>query len=179
MKKLLLSLSSIAILSGCGANIDDLIVYTEQVRANTPVSIDEYPEFEPLPNVSYSASNLRSPFLRSRTLQVADTPNEGPSCEQPNNQRRKQPLEQFGIDGLQMAGVFTSKGRKYALVKANDGSLHKVTRGSYLGLFNGRVTAITNTEILIEEMLPDGAGCWKSKQGALTISSMVGENTNV
>lgn len=179
MKKLLLGLGSLVLLSGCGANIDDLIVYTEQVRANTQVSIDPYPEFKPLPNVSYSASHLRSPFLRSRTEQVADKPIDSPNCQQPNPNRRKQPLENFGLDGLQMAGVFTSNGRKYALVKANDGSLHKVTHGNYIGLFHGRVTAITSTEILIKEMLPDGAGCWKSKEAKLTISSMVEENNNV
>jgi type IV pilus assembly protein PilP len=179
MKKLLLSLSSIAVLSGCGANIDDLIVYTEQVRANTKVNIEEYPEFKALPNVSYSASEFRSPFLRSKTAQIADTPIDMPNCQQPNNNRRKQELESFGIDGLQMSGMFTSNGRKYALIKANDGSLHKVTVGSYLGLFNGRVTAINNAGILIEEMLPDGAGCWKRKQATLTMSSMVGENNNV
>ncbi|MFT6269336.1 MAG: type IV pilus assembly protein PilP [Alphaproteobacteria bacterium] len=179
MKKLLVSLSAAVLLTGCGSNIDDLIVYTEKVRANTQVNIEPYPEFTPLPSVSYSANSMRSPFLRSRTEQIADTAIERPNCQQPSPNRRKQALESFGLDGLEMAGVFTNNGRKYALVKANDGSLHKVTRGSYIGLFNGRVTTIKNAEILIEEMLPDGAGCWKSKQATLTKSSMVGENNNV
>ena len=179
MKKLLVGLGLIGLLSGCGANIDDLIIYTEQVRANTKVNIEEYPEFTPLPNVSYSSNSLRSPFLRSRTEQVADTLVERPNCQQPNPNRSKHALESFGLDGLQMAGVFTTNGVKFALIKANDGSLHKVTYGSYVGLFSGRVTAINNTQILIEEMLPDGAGCWKSKQATLTIASMVGENNNV
>ncbi len=166
-------------LTGCGANIDDLVLYTNQVKANTQVSVEEYPEFKPLPSVSYEASNIRSPFLRSNeeraVAQAIDTPN----CEQPDHQRKKQPLESYGIDGLQMSGVFTNNGRQYALVKANDGTLHKVTVGSYLGLFHGQVTRITDTEIIIEEMLPDGAGCWKSKQASLTMASMVGENDNV
>jgi type IV pilus assembly protein PilP len=179
MKKLFLSASLFSLLTGCGANIDDLVIYTDKVRANTQVNIDEYPEFKPLPNVSYTASNLRSPFLRSRTEKIADTSTQTPNCQQPNTNRRQQPLESFGLDGLQMAGVFTANGLKYALVKANDGSLHKVTIGSYLGLFHGRVTAINNNEILIEEMLPDGAGCWKNKKATLTMSSTVGENNNV
>ena len=179
MKKFISTLSLATLLSGCGANIDDLIAYTEQVKANTQVSIDDYPEFKALPSVDYSSSNLRSPFIRSKNEQISETAQERPNCQQPNLNRPKQVLESFGLDGLQMAGVFTSNGRKYALVKANDGSLHKVTSGSYIGLFNGRVTTIKNTEILIKEMLPDGAGCWKSKQATLTMSSMVGENNNV
>jgi type IV pilus assembly protein PilP len=179
MKKLLLSLSVTVLLTGCGTSIDDLIVYTEKTRVNTQVNIEPYPEFRPLPSVSYSAKNMRSPFLRSRAEQIADTAIQRPNCQQPNPNRSKQTLENFGLDGLEMAGVFTNNGRKYALVKANDGSLHKVTQGSYIGLFNGRVSTIRNSEILIEEMLPDGAGCWKSKQATLTKSSMVGENNNV
>jgi len=48
-----------------------------------------------------------------------------------------------------------------------------------VGLFHGRVVAIKKDEILIKEMLPDGAGCWKSKNATLTMSSMVGESDNV
>jgi type IV pilus assembly protein PilP len=179
MKRLLISLSASALLTGCGANIDDLIAYTESVRANTKVSIEPYPEFAPLPNVSYTASDHRSPFLRSRTEQVVQSVKDRPNCQQPNNDRRKQALESYGIDSLEMAGVFTNNGRQYALIKAFDGSLHKVTRGNYIGLFNGRVSSIHDSEILIQEMLPDGAGCWKSKQTTLTKPSMVGGNSNV
>lgn len=179
MKKLVVSLGCLMFLSGCGANIDDLIDYTNKVRANTKVNIEEYPEFKELPSVSYNASEFRSPFLRSNRESVVAQASDTPNCEQPNHNRRKQPLESFGIDGLQMAGVFTNAGRQYALVKANDGSLHKITIGSYLGLFHGQVTQITDTQIIIKEMLPDGAGCWKTKQATLTMASMVGENDNV
>lgn len=179
MKKILTTLCLTTLISGCGANIDDLVAYTAQIKANTQVSIEAYPEFKALPSVSYSSSNMRSPFVKSKTELVSRAPLARDNCLQPKRNRSKQSLEKFGLDGLQMAGVFTNNGRKYALVKANDGSLHKVTSGSYIGLFHGRVTAINNTEILIKEMLPDGAGCWKSKQATLTISSMVGENNNV
>ena len=166
---------AVALLTGCGASIDDLISYTEQVKANTQVSIVPYPEFKALPSVQYEAQSLRSPFMRSTQQSNSAVAVQTPNCIQPNNNRKKHVLENYGIDGLQMAGVFTSNGQKYALIKANDSSLHKVTRGSYLGLFHGRVVEIKNNEILIQEMLPDGAGCWKSKNATLTMSSMVGE----
>jgi len=179
MKRVLLvTLFSIA-LSACGSNIDDLIVYTQQVRANTQVSIEPYPEFTSLPNVSYQASDLRSPF--QRTLRSASEALEvqRANCAQIDVNRRKQALEYYGLDGLAMAGVFTTNGRKYALITANDGSLHKIVKGSYIGLFHGRVTQITNKEILITEMLPDGEGCFKSKDTTLTMPSLVGENNDV
>lgn len=179
MKKTIVSLSLLGLLSACGAKIDDLQAYTDQIKANIQVSIEEYPEFVPKPSVSYESGNLRSPFLRSRKEQVAAATIERPNCQQINVSRRKQTLESYGLDGLQMAGIFTNNGRKYALIKANDGTLHKVSSGSYIGLFHGRVTQIKNSEILIKEMLPDGGGCYKSKQATLTMSSMVGENNDV
>ena len=159
--KLLLVAGCTVVLSACGANIDDLVIYTQQVKANTSVNIVPYPEFTALPSVSYEANDRRSPFTRSMQEQVETVAAQTPNCQQPNTDRRKQALENYGLDGLQMAGVFTSNGRKYALIKANDGSLHKVTSGSYVGLFNGQVQQIKSNEILIKEMLPDGAGCWK------------------
>jgi len=179
MRNWLISATAIVTLTGCGANIDDLIAYSEQVRANTPVNIEKYPEFKALPSVEYTASTLPSPFVVASREEIASTQELTPSCAQPDNQRRRQALENFGLDALQMSGVFTSNGRRYALIQANDGSLHKVTTGMYVGLFHGRVTHIKDSEILIQEMLPDGAGCWKSNQATLTMSSMVEENNNV
>lgn len=178
MKKPLLVVLAF-VLSGCGANIDDLILYTQKVRANTQVSIDPYPEFKALSSVSYDASAMRSPFQRSiKTVNTA-VKEQKSDCKQLSLTRKKQALENYGLDGLSMSGVFTSNGRKYALVSANDGTLHKVSVGSYIGLFHGRIKQINDREILITEMLPDGAGCYKSKDATLTMSSMAGENNDV
>ncbi len=167
------------VLSGCGANIDDLVVFTEQVRANTQVNIEEYPEFESLPSAEYAATDYRNPFVKERSVKAVDVIVETPNCVQPNKNRKTQALENYGLDALTMAGVFTSNGKKFALIKANDGSLHKIGIGSYIGLFNGKVTSINEAGIVISEMLPDGAGCWKSKNATLTMTSMVGENNDV
>lgn len=180
MKKSLVILALASLLGACGANIDDLVEYTTEIKKNTAVSIEPYPEFTSLPLVDYDADELRSPFVRSTREQIPEEEiAQRPNCEQPNLNRRKHPLEAYGLDGLQMAGVFTNNGRKYALVKANDGTLHKVTYGSFIGLFHGRVTKISNAEISIKEMLPDGGGCWQSKEATLTMSPMVGDNDDV
>jgi type IV pilus assembly protein PilP len=168
-------------LSACSAQIDDLIAYTDNVKASTNISIEDYPEFKQLQPVNYTASNMRSPFQRLQqgnevtknvTVQTAN-------CSQPNRQRTKEKLESYGIDALQMAGVFSTGGHKWVLIKANDGSLHKAKRGQYIGLFFGKIINITDKEVVIEEMIPDGAGCWKTKTATLTMSSVAGENDNV
>ncbi len=180
MKKSLVLLLS-ASLGACSAQIEDLVAYTDSVKANTNVNIEEYPEFVQLEPVDYSAVDLRSPFqrLQQRNESAQTVEVQTANCAQPNRQRPKQKLEAYGIDALQMTGVFTISGQKWVLIKANDGSLHKAKKGQYLGLFFGKIINITDKEVVIEEMLPDGAGCWKTKTATLTMSSITGESDNV
>jgi type IV pilus assembly protein PilP len=180
MKKIISVLIVSGALSGCGAKVDDLVAFTTDIKQNTQVSIEAYPEFNKLEPVQYGASDLRSPFERKQNNgQTVEVVNNNANCLQPEANRQKTKLESYGIDALRMAGVFSISGQKWALVKANDGSLHRVKRGQYIGLFNGKVTSINDTQLVIQELLPDGAGCWKTKQATLTMSSVTGENDNV
>lgn len=179
MKKLAM-LSFITALTGCTAQTSDLVEYVAQVKQTTTVSIEPYPEFNTMPAFEYKAAELRSPFLRPRnaTAQVPEVEKQA-NCLQPDFKRAKQPLEAYGLDALTISGMFTSQGNKWALITANDGTLHKAKTGDYLGLFFGKITSINDGTISITEMLPDGAGCWQKKQATLTMSSKAGENDNV
>ncbi|GAA0858798.1 pilus assembly protein PilP [Aliiglaciecola litoralis] len=178
MKKLTVIIAA-ALLCGCEAQTDDLVTYVVEVKQSTPVSIEPYPEFKTQPAFEYKAGDLRSPFKRPRNVAVQTTEAKRDNCLQPNFNRKKQPLEAFGLDALSISGTFTSKGRQWALVTANDGSLHRVTSGDYLGLFFGKITSINDGKISITEMLPDGAGCWQENNATLSMSSQAGENDNV
>ncbi|KXI29188.1 pilus assembly protein PilP [Paraglaciecola hydrolytica] len=173
----LLVIGALAIvLCACDAKIDDLQLYVTEVQQNTPVSIEPYPEFDAKPTFIYSAESLRSPFQHPRNVGVEMKPSSQPNCAQPEFARTKQPLEKFGIDALSVTGVFTSNGKKWALIQSNTGSLFKVTKGDHLGLFFGTIDSINNGTVSFTEMLPDGAGCWQKKQATLTMLSKAGEN---
>lgn len=177
--RLSLGVLTVLLVSGCQTQVDDLDTFIAQVKQNTPVNIEPYPEFEAMPAFKYEASDLRSPFQRPKN-QIAQLPQTAPkNCLQPDFSRSKSALESYGIDALSVSGMFTSQGKQWALLKANDGSLHQATVGDYLGLFFGRITAIENGTIQFTEMLPDGAGCWQKKQAELTMAAKAGENTNV
>lgn len=165
----------ILILCGCNTGTDDLQQYIAQVKQNTAVNIEPYPEFETKPTFIYSALELRSPFQHPRNIGVEVKQVSQPNCAQPDFSRTKQALEKFGIDALSVTGFFTSNGKKWALIQSNTGSLFKVTRGDYLGLFFGKIDSINNGVVSFTEMLPDGAGCWQKKQATLTMLSKAGE----
>lgn len=167
---------AVVFLTGCEAKIDDLQVFIAEVKQNTSVNIEPYPEFETKPTFIYSADSLRSPFQRPRNTGVQVKVAAQPNCAQPDFNRTKQPLEKFGIDALSVTGMFQANGKKWALIQSNTGSLFKATIGDYLGLFFGKIDSIQNGTVSFTEMLPDGAGCWQKKQATLTMLSKAGED---
>ena len=176
---LLTGLVAIWGLTGCTADISDLNSYTQRVKANTQVNIEPYPQFEAQPPFEYAAADLRSPFIRPRVLQPAVVEVVKENCLQPNFSRQKEALENYGIDAITMSGMFTANQTEWVLFKTNDGALHKATYGNFLGLFHGKISAISDQAVTIIELLPDGAGCWQEKETQLTMTSLAGENDNV
>lgn len=166
-------------LTACTPNLSDLVAYTNQVKANTQVQIEPYPEFAQQPAFVYSAQSLRSPFIRpkdkSEPVMVAKQAN----CLQPDFSRRKEALEQYGLDAIALSGSFTSQGVQWILFKTNDGGLYKAKVGSHIGLFYGKITAVKGDSVIIEQLLPDGTGCWQREETTLTPVTSAGENENV
>ena len=178
MRYLVLLVSAIG-LSACQPKTDDLQAYVTQVKQNTQVNIEPYPEFKTMPAFKYNAAELRSPFQRPRNLVLEQVNKPQVNCLQPNFGRNKQPLEQYGIDALSFIGEFTTNGDQYALIQANDNSLHKVKAGNRIGLFFGTIDRVDSGTLYITEMLPDGTGCWQVKKTTLSMSSKTGETDNV
>jgi type IV pilus assembly protein PilP len=96
-------------------------------------------------------------------------------CLSPNPLRRKQPLEKFALGALTMRGTMGDGGRLWALVEASDLTLHRISVGNYLGLFNGRITEVSTQGVKLMELAPDGAGCWVERETVLKIAQSVSE----
>ena len=159
----------------CSPNLDDLRTYTQNVNQNMSVQIEPYPEFSAPPTFTYSAQTLRNPFIHENSNLAPTIQTRQSNCLQPNFERNKEPLEAYGLDALSMTGSFTSRGKQWALISSNDGTLHKATVGSHIGLFYGKITNIDAHSISIEQLIPDGAGCWQKKETTLSRKSVSGE----
>lgn len=174
----LLFLMSLYVIAGCSPSIEDLKVYTQNVSNSAVVSIEPYPEFTTHPSFQYEAQGLRSPFLRAKNKTAPVVQARQENCIQPDFQRKKEKLENYGLDALTMAGNFKSQGEEWALISSNDGILHKAKSGSRIGLFYGKIIRISAKSIEIEQLLPDGAGCWQRKETTLSTKSASGEKNN-
>ncbi|MDC8832120.1 pilus assembly protein PilP [Alteromonas gilva] len=159
------------LITGCSPQLDDLKSFTAQVKQNTKPRIEPYPKFSQEPAFVYSAQEFRSPFTRPKMAQAPIVTESKINCLQPDTSRQREPLETYGIDALSLTGSFYTNGHKWVLFKTNDGLLYQAKKGSRVGLFFGRISAIVDNNVVIQELVPDGTGCWQQKETTLTIKS--------
>ncbi|GLP97526.1 pilus assembly protein PilP [Paraferrimonas sedimenticola] len=169
MLKLLLLSAAVIMLSGCSGDRADLEEFVTSTKANHVPGIPklkEPPEFE---HYAYQAEHLRSPFQppqRELTEDVIDT---SKNCLQPDLSRRKGRLETFAIDNLTMRGTLGDGEDLWALVETSEASVYRVGIGEHLGLYHGQVTQVDRKQIVVLELIPDGAGCWNERQTTLEL----------
>jgi type IV pilus assembly protein PilP len=142
------------ILLGCAAGVDDeLLGYVDEIKARPGGRIEPLPQIKPYETFAYEAVDIRSPF-------EPDRPNTASAMKGPKpiEDRNKEYLEQFPLDTLAMVGTLNREGTTFGLVQTQDGMVHRVTPGNYLGQHDGRVSIVSDAEIMLEELVPDGIG---------------------
>ena len=150
-----LLLASVALLAACSSGQDDdLMTYIDSVKARPGGRIEPLPQIKPYETFRYQAVDKRSPFERPRAADSAKN-SSGPRPEQ---NRPKEYLEQFPLDTLDMVGALDRGGISYALIQTKDGLVHRVKKGDYLGQNYGRVVAINDSEVKLEEIVTNGVG---------------------
>ena len=159
----------LALLNGCSADadFDDLRAYMDEVRAKPKGSIEPLPAFLPYEPFTYSAASLRHPFQPPMKIDLAQR-EKGSKDVHPDETRVKQFLEQFNIENFVMVGTLTNEAGKYALIKGGDG-VHRVKIGDYLGRNHGRIVDISEAEVDVLEIVPDGEGGWLERPRSLTL----------
>jgi type IV pilus assembly protein PilP len=163
----------IALLSGCGGDLDDLRQFVESVRAKPPGRIEPIPEFQPYQNFEYTSHDLRDPFklVDFRRPELDEETLAGlTSGLRPDIDRIKEPLEDFPLDTLRLKGTIDDKdGVKWGLIFAPDNTIHRVIEGNYMGQNHGRIISVTDQTIQLTEIVPDGLGNYIERSSAVTL----------
>lgn len=157
------------ILFGCGNDISDLQTFTERTREQTKADIEPIPKIQDFEHFEYKASGLRSPFVEPKPELTQSDSEIKLDCLQPNYARRRGPLEKYPLDNISMRGTMGRHGDLTALASTTDGTLYRLEQGDYMGLFHGRIVEISNQYILLEEMVPDGTGCWELRNAQIPL----------
>jgi type IV pilus assembly protein PilP len=163
-----LALVAASALAACTGGMDDLEQYVKEVKAKPGGRIEPLPEIKPYESFTYSASNMRSPF-------VADTPvvpEPGTvGGVRPDANRNREFLEQFPLDTLRMVGTLEAGSAFFGLVQDKEGLVHRVLVGNHLGQNDGRILRITPSSIELIEIVPDGLGGYFERPAAVALDS--------
>lgn len=154
------------VLVGCQKGTGDLREWTAQVRDRPPDPIEPIPPIRTPEVVSYDAMDLRDPFQASRA--GADEEEEEVASEggglRPDPDRRKEYLEGFPLDTLEMVGTLTMDGVEYALIQDNEKVVHRVREGNYMGQNHGLVMDVQSSQVEVRELVQDGRGGWTERR---------------
>jgi type IV pilus assembly protein PilP len=161
-------LSAIA-LTGCSADLGELQGWMEQQKREVKPSVT--PLTPPKKHVPqpYAAMDGVEPFSSQKLVVALKREDRAPSSLLASElNRRKEPLEAFPLDSMSMVGNVSRQGRPTALLKV-DGLLYQVKVGDYLGQNYGRVLRITETEVVLREVVQDAAGEWVERNSTLQL----------
>ncbi|MCW4454641.1 pilus assembly protein PilP [Flavobacterium sp. MXW15] len=160
----------VALLAGCARGITstpgeapNLQKWVADVRARPAPPLDPLPVMQQFETFEYAAQGLRDPFTDAWTNP------DGGSGLRPDPNRRKEPLEQFPLDSLDMVGTIGGGAGVVALVMAPDKVTYRIRPGVYMGQSDGRVTSVGEDRIELIELVPDGAGGWLERPASLAL----------
>jgi type IV pilus assembly protein PilP len=150
-------------LAGCTSDTKEIEEWVAEVKARPAPPLDPLPVMKQFETFEYSAEGLRDPFA------VPTPDRDSGSGLRPDPNRRKEALEAYPLDGLNMVGTIGGGSNLVGLVLAPDKVTYRVRPGNYLGQNDGRITAIHPDSIEMVELVPDGAGGWLERQARIAL----------
>lgn len=159
----------LALLAGCGAENEELQEWMERQRREVKPNVSPLTPPKKFEAEPYTSLNTVEPFSNQK-LSVALKM----EARQPNSilgaelNRRKEPLEAYPLDSMMMVGSVAKQQQPFALLRV-DNLLYQVKPGDYLGQNYGRITKITETQIVLREIVQDAAGEWIERASTLQL----------
>lgn len=166
------------VVKGCKKQSKVVIPYPEladrfqEKRQNSrPISVDPIEPLPPIGSFLFNPEGLRDPFSPvDKSIDNSTEQQVATNGIQPDFNRHKEELESYSLDTLRMVGTVEMTSMLWGLVKANDGTIHRVTVGNYLGRNHGRILRILQDKVELMEIVPDQPGTWREHQTSIALS---------
>lgn len=161
-----LSITIVAlVVAGCsGEGGDDLDKFISNAANDMRPKIKPLPEVKPYLALQYNADGtLSDPFRARKALNKS-------GILQPNLNRPKEPMEAYPLESIKYVGLISRSKLTYALLKTPDNGVQQVKIGNYVGQNFGMVTQITDSEIVLKEIVQDDlSGDWIERESSLAL----------
>lgn len=162
LRNMTLAFVTVAVLAGCTSSTREVEVWVDEVKARPAPPLDPLPVMKQFESFEYSPLGLRDPF----SLPEPDRNDNGKG---PDPTRRKEAMEAFPLDALDMVGTIGAGGGLIGLVMAPDRVTYRMRVGNYMGQNDGRIIGIYEDRIELVELVPDGAGGWLERQAKIAL----------
>jgi len=156
------------VVAGCGGEShQDLRAWMQEQGKGAKGKLDPLPQVRPYEPFTYNAFDLPDPF-KPRKIE----PVKSGGALAPDLNRRKEPLEAFPLESLQMVGTMQRGRATFALVRTTDRDIYQVRVGNYLGQNFGVIIGISDSEIRLKELVQDGGGDWTERSSTLQLAEV-------
>lgn len=166
-----------SLLTACsqGEGFADIDQYMAETRAKPRGHVEPLPEFKAYEAFSYSAADRRAPFEVPIEVQLTMVDQSPESNVEPDLDRPKEVLENYGLTELKMVGTLRDAGGDlFGLVADSEGGVHRVRSGNYMGTNYGRIIGVSESRIELIEIVPNGRGGWVERPRSLSMDEEEG-----
>ncbi len=160
-------------IAGCGSSDQqELQQWMAEQRSAIRPKVDPIPAPTKFTPQTYDQEGSIEPFSRQKLTQALKRDSSQATANAaliaPELNRRKEPLESIPLDAVVMVGSLIKAGQPVALVRV-DNLIYQVRAGNYLGQNYGRITKVTETSVVLREIIQDAAGEWIERPATLQL----------
>ncbi|OHX12676.1 pilus assembly protein PilP [Chromobacterium sphagni] len=160
------------LLSACGGpGTEDLQQWMASSSQGLRGQIEPLPQVQTYKPFNYQAYDLSDPF-NPQKLQAGKRQN---SANAPDLKRPREALENYDLDKLAMVGTLKRGNALYALIRTPEGAIYRIEAGNYIGPNFGKVSSISDSEVVLSETVEDLNGDWVQRNSSLYLDEQ-GQN---
>jgi len=160
-------------LTACSKDdFNDLRRYISDVKVRPKAPIQPLPEIKIVEPFMFKPDGLRDPFHAIERLEEpGNIKFAAGGGIRPDTSRRREELESFSLDTLRMVGTLSMNSELWGLIRVNDGTVHRVQVGNYIGRNYGRIIRILEDKLELMEIVPvlEKPGTWREQPASLAL----------
>ena len=163
------------LLTACGDNThQDLIEFVDNTKqqAQRTSSVEPLPDIKPYETYLYKVGDKRDPFTPTLVIDETTETATGDGIH-PDPNRRKEALESYPLDSLRMVGTLQRGEQLWAIIKVindPDSGIHRIVTGNYIGQNHGQIVRISEEQVELVEIIPNGLGGWRESETSIALS---------
>ena len=153
------------LLAGCGgADGDNIQAWMADQGAMMHGKVDPLPPVVPFIPIAFIGTDGQDPFTAKQAAakNLENTP--AASKLMPDLNRKKEFLEGYPLDNLQLVGIVKRFNVNWALIKSPEGNVNMVKAGNYLGQNYGKILKVSLDGLSLKETSQNAQGEWTERE---------------